>query len=231
MAFRVSTIGDHRFDERLVLYGWLEDRDFAAALARKGGKLVKIANAYGVHMGTKVGRVAGDRLGYSQVVNPIYMLRKGTMTIGQVSDHMFRNLTSNIVLSIRPEPYVDRVGRLRGNLRGLADELLARLDHHALSARVGLLIREHPGGGKERIADQLGRSGRHLIRRLADEGTSFKLLRDTLLRERAEQALRDGRRVADLAAELGFSDESACAKAFKRWTGETPARFRREEPS
>lgn len=127
MAFRVSTIGDHRFDERLVLYGWLEDRDFAAALARKGGKLVKIANAYGVHMGTKVGRVAGDRLGYSQVVNPIYMLRKGTMTIGQVSDHMFRNLTSNIVLSIRPEPYVDRVGRLRGNLRGLADVVRGRI--------------------------------------------------------------------------------------------------------
>lgn len=127
MAFPVSAIGDHRFDERLVLYGWLEDRDFAAALARKGGKLVKISNAYGVHMGTKVGRIAGDRLGYSQVVNPIYMLRKGTMTLGQVADHMFRNLTSNTVLSIRPEPYVDRVGRLRGNLRGLADVARGRL--------------------------------------------------------------------------------------------------------
>ncbi|MEO1900482.1 MAG: AraC family transcriptional regulator [Alcanivorax sp.] len=123
-------------------------------------------------------------------------------------------------------PLVHANPALCRHLRGLADELLARLDHHALSARVGLLVREHPGWGKERIADQLGMSGRHLIRRLADEGTSFKLLRDTLLRERAEQALRDGRRVADLAAELGFSDESAFAKAFKRWTGETPARFR-----
>ncbi|MCH2555783.1 MAG: AraC family transcriptional regulator [Alcanivorax sp.] len=123
-------------------------------------------------------------------------------------------------------PLVHANPALCRHLRGLADELLARLDDRALSARVGALIREHPGWGKERIADRLGMSGRHLIRRLADEGTSFKLLRDTLLRERAEQALRDGRRVADLAAELGFSDESAFTKAFKRWTGETPARFR-----
>ncbi|GAA5132846.1 AraC family transcriptional regulator [Alloalcanivorax gelatiniphagus] len=128
-------------------------------------------------------------------------------------------------------PLVHANPALCRHLRGLADELLERLDHRSLGARVSTLIRENPGWGKERIADQLGISGRHLIRKLAEEGTSFKLLRDTLLRERAEQALRQGRRVADLAGELGFSDESAFTKAFKRWTGETPARFRREEPS
>ena len=116
------------------------------------------------------------------------------------------------------------------HLRGLADELLARLDSQSLGARVSTLIRDHPRWGKERIAEQLGMSGRHLIRKLADEGTSFKLLRDTLLQDLAEQALADGVRTGRIAEDLGFSDESAFAKAFKRWTGSTPARFREARP-
>jgi GT2 family glycosyltransferase len=134
MAFRFSAIGDLKFDERLVLYGWLEDRDFGAALAKRGGRLIKCASAYGVHMGVKSGRVAGDRLGYSQVVNPIYMLRKGTMTVGQVAGQLFRNITSNVVGAVRPEPFIDRRGRLRGNLRGLSDVLRGRLDPERAAA-------------------------------------------------------------------------------------------------
>jgi glycosyltransferase involved in cell wall biosynthesis len=127
MAFRVSSIAGLRFDERLVLYGWLEDRDFGGALARRGGRLVKSAEAIGVHMGVKGGRMAGERFGYSQIVNPLYMLRKGTMTIGQVADHLFRNISSNLVRSLRPEPFIDRRGRLRGNILGIADILRGRL--------------------------------------------------------------------------------------------------------
>jgi glycosyltransferase involved in cell wall biosynthesis/GT2 family glycosyltransferase len=134
MAFLLSAIGDLRFDERLVLYGWLEDRDFAAALARRGGRLIKCASACGVHMGVKSGRVAGDRLGYSQVINPIYMLRKGTMTVGQVAGQLFRNIASNVVGAVRPEPFIDRRGRLRGNLRGFADVLRGRLDPERAAA-------------------------------------------------------------------------------------------------
>ena len=134
MAFRFSAIGDLRFDERLVLYGWLEDRDFAAALAKRGGRLIKCADARGVHMGVKGGRVAGDRLGYSQIVNPLYMLRKGTMTVGQVADHLFRNIASNLSRAIRPEPFIDRRGRLRGNLRGFADVLRGRLEPERAAA-------------------------------------------------------------------------------------------------
>jgi len=134
MAFRLSAIGDLRFDERLVLYGWLEDRDFGAALAKRGGRLIKCASARGVHMGAKSGRVAGDRLGYSQVVNPIYMMRKGTMTVGQVAGQLFRNIMSNVVRAVRPEPFIDRRGRLRGNLRGVADVLQGRLEPERAAA-------------------------------------------------------------------------------------------------
>jgi glycosyltransferase involved in cell wall biosynthesis len=128
MAFRVSAIGDLKFDERLVLYGWLEDRDFGAALAKRGGRLIKCPTARGVHMGVKGGRVAGDKLGYSQVINPIYMLRKGTMTIGQVTGQIFRNLSSNVYGAIKPESFIDRRGRLRGNMRGFADVIRGRLE-------------------------------------------------------------------------------------------------------
>jgi GT2 family glycosyltransferase len=128
MAFRLAAVGHLRFDERLVLYGWQEDRDFGATLARGGGRLVKCAEARGVHLGIKRGRVAGERLGYSQIVNPVYLFRKGSMTLGQLADHIFRNFTSNFVLALRPEPFIDRRGRLRGNLRGIADVLCGRVE-------------------------------------------------------------------------------------------------------
>jgi glycosyltransferase involved in cell wall biosynthesis len=128
MAFRFAALGDKRFDERLVLYGWLEDRDFAASLAKSGGRLVKCAAARGVHMGTKRGRIQGLQLGYSQVINPLYMLRKGTLSRWQAAAHLLRNLSSNLVFSLKPEPYIDRRGRLRGNLMGLRDALRGQLE-------------------------------------------------------------------------------------------------------
>jgi hypothetical protein len=134
MAFRLSAVGDLKFDERLVLYGWLEDRDFGAALAQRGGRLVKCASARGVHMGVKSGRVAGDRLGYSQIVNPIYMMRKGTMTGGQVAGQVFRNVASNVAGAVKPEPFIDRRGRLRGNIRGFADVIRGRVEPERAAA-------------------------------------------------------------------------------------------------
>jgi hypothetical protein len=128
MAFRLAAIGHVRFDERLVLYGWLEDRDFGATLAKRGGRFMKSADAVGVHMGIKTGRVAGDRLGYSQIVNPVYMLSKKTMTPRQVAGQIFRNFSSNVLFSIKPEPVIARRGRLRGNLQGIFDVLRGRLD-------------------------------------------------------------------------------------------------------
>lgn len=127
MAFRVSAIGSTRFDERLVLYGWLEDRDFAAAIAKKGGRLVKSAEASGLHMGVKGGRVAGDRLGYSQIVNPIYMMIKGTMSLKRVITHIGGNMLSNFARAARPEPFVDRRGRVRGNVIAIFDVLRGKI--------------------------------------------------------------------------------------------------------
>ncbi|MCJ2082824.1 glycosyltransferase family 2 protein [Methylobacterium sp. J-090] len=121
MAFRRTMIGQATFDERLVLYGWLEDRDFGAALTSRGGRCVKVGTALGVHMGVKGGRSSGVQLGYSQVVNPVYLNRKGTMRTALVVRHIFGNVASNLVRTLRPEPFIDRAGRLRGNILGFLD--------------------------------------------------------------------------------------------------------------
>jgi GT2 family glycosyltransferase len=126
MAFRRSAIGDIWFDERLVLYGWQEDRDFGSQVARRG-RIVKTDLALGVHMGVKRGRTPGIRLGYSQIANPIYLYGKGTMALTAVFDHIFRNFGSNFLRSFLPEPYVDRPGRLRGNFTAMFDLLRGRM--------------------------------------------------------------------------------------------------------
>jgi glycosyltransferase involved in cell wall biosynthesis len=127
MAFRARSIGSVRFDERLVLYGWLEDRDFGGQLANQGGRLVRWSGCRGVHMGVKSGRTSGERLGYSQVANPLHLMNKGTMRPHLAASQIFRNMASNAGRFFMPEPYVDRKGRLKGNLRAILDVLTGEL--------------------------------------------------------------------------------------------------------
>ena len=126
MAFRRSAIADLAFDERLILYGWLKDRDFDGALAKRGGRLIRLGEALGVHLGVKAGRLSGRRIGHSQVVNPVYLRQKGTITTLSLIWHVFKNITSNAARSFCPEPYGDRSGRLRGIIRGAAEIVSGR---------------------------------------------------------------------------------------------------------
>lgn len=123
-------------------------------------------------------------------------------------------------------PLIQANATMCRHLRDLADRLLERLGSQSLAARVQQLLRQQPRWGKERVAEKLQLSGRHLNRKLAEEGTSFKLLRERELHRMAEQLLRKQPRLADVADALGFSDESAFTKAFRRWSGVTPGQFR-----
>jgi GT2 family glycosyltransferase len=115
MSVRSAAIGDVRFDERLPLYGWQEDIDFTSRL-RGHGRVVGLNTLYGVHLGAKTGRVSGLRFGYSQLINPVYLVRKGTMPSTFAFNLIWRNIAANTVKSFWPEPYIDRRGRLKGNL-------------------------------------------------------------------------------------------------------------------
>jgi GT2 family glycosyltransferase len=115
MSVRVSVVGKLRFDERLPLYGWLEDIDFSSQL-RRNGRVVELRHVLGVHLGVRSGgRVSGKRLGYSQVMNPIYLVKKGTVPLSFAMDLMIRNVIANLIRSLWPEAHVDRWGRLKGN--------------------------------------------------------------------------------------------------------------------
>ena len=126
MAYRTSAIGEIRFDEALPFYGWLEDVDFSNRLTKEG-RLV-LTNAFaGVHCGVKSARSPGVRLGYSQIANPLYLVRKGSMGRPAAYTLMFRNLLANHVLTFRPEPWVDRWGRVKGNWLALRHLISGKL--------------------------------------------------------------------------------------------------------
>ena len=120
MAFRMAPIREHglRFDEALPAYAWYEDIDFSRRLLPYG-TILRLAGARGVHLGAKLGRQPGRRLGYSQVVNSIYLARKGSYPWSHALRSVGRHLLANGLKSWRPEPEVDRWGRFQGNLRGV----------------------------------------------------------------------------------------------------------------
>jgi GT2 family glycosyltransferase len=128
MAVRLAPIHAHgvRFDETLPLYGWLEDVDFSRQLAHYG-RIVKNSRMIGVHLGIKGGRFSGIRFGYSQIANPLYLWRKGTFRSDLALRQMGRNLLANFAKVIWPEPWVDRRGRVHGNILGFCDLVRGRL--------------------------------------------------------------------------------------------------------
>lgn len=126
MAYRVPMIAGVRFDENLPLYAWLEDLDFGG---RVPGPLVHTDAFRGVHCGEKRGREkSGRRLGYSQVSNPVYLLRKATLPRKIALRMVLRNLLANHARLLHPEPWIDRRGRAAGNWLAILDVLRGRVD-------------------------------------------------------------------------------------------------------
>jgi AraC-like DNA-binding protein len=85
------------------------------------------------------------------------------------------------------------------------------------------------GAKLENVAARLGMSPRTLRRRLAAAGASYTDILDEARRELAEHLLRTSDpSIADVAHRVGYSDVANFTRAFRRWTGTTPASFRRD---
>lgn len=116
-----------RFDERLPMYSWLEDHDFARRM-KKFGPLAKVDDCVIVHRAAASGgRQNHPRLGYSQVMNPVYLLRKGSFPAWLAAEQLLRVVAKNLVLSIAGHESRWRRERLRGNALAARDIVRGRL--------------------------------------------------------------------------------------------------------
>jgi len=128
-------------------------------------------------------------------------------------------------------PVVRDEGELVAFLRSLPAPLLFRQDYHpATSSRVRRMIERRNAPDLltvEDVARPLNVSAQHLRRLLRDEGTTFREIKEDVLRDTAIAALVNGRETTEeLSDRLGFSEPSAFRRAFRRWTGSPPGAYR-----
>lgn len=84
----------------------------------------------------------------------------------------------------------------------------------------------------QQIADRLHLSVRTLARRLAEEGSSYRAIKDALRRDIAIARLTKTRQpIGELAADLGYADPSAFYRAFVSWSGMSPEQYRSRLPA
>lgn len=91
------------------------------------------------------------------------------------------------------------------------------------------LLRLLPTGTatQQRVADQLHRSTSALQRQLRAEDTSFREILNETRKSLAIDYIRDGKySLAEVAFLIGYSDQSNFSRAFRRWTGSSPANQR-----
>jgi AraC-like DNA-binding protein len=118
--------------------------------------------------------------------------------------------------------------------RNQCEQELEELERQGgLLARVETLILLEGGGylSLEELAQRISTSPRTLKRRLKEQGTSYSVLLERARLKRAMRLLASGASIDQIAAWLGYSDAANFTRAFRRWTGETPAASRARHPS
>lgn len=103
---------------------------------------------------------------------------------------------------------------------------LASLAEAGVIARVRAALAEGTPTIVE-LAKQLKMSPRTLKRRLAEHGTTYSALRDDQRRQRALLLLDDrSLSISEIAQRLDYTELPNFTRAFKKWTGVTPAAYR-----
>ena len=114
----------------------------------------------------------------------------------------------------------------------LAEQALAELDHTPPLVRtLRDLLRARPQAPPSlgELAQAVRMSERSLRRRLDQAGSGYRqLLEEQRAESAAELLRRSDAPLAVVAQRLGFSDASNFGKAFKRWYGVSPDRFRQQ---
>lgn len=99
-----------------------------------------------------------------------------------------------------------------------------------LVQRVRQTLLAHPAQAHsaDDLAARLAMSARTLHRQLKDEGATLQGLKDEVRQQRAQDLLlRTERPIKQVAQASGFLNDKSFIRAFRGWTGTTPAEFRR----
>src|SRR3990167_9116967 len=125
-----------------------------------------------------------------------------------------------------------RIFRCPLMLDAYADRLLGEIQQgQSVLDRARLeLARQLPEAGADLglIAARLALSPRTLQRRLREAGLSFNQLVDETRQQLVLHYLRDpALELAEIAFLVGFSEPGSLARAFRRWTGQSPGEYRR----
>jgi AraC-like DNA-binding protein len=132
----------------------------------------------------------------------------------------------------RPLPSADAT--LVGYLDQLAEQAVRTLGSQDTTAgRLRQVLWTRLSGGAPPLraaAAAMALSPRSLQRRLAGEGTAYDEVLDDLRHELAVSLLQDrGLAVYEIGFLLGYADATAFHRAFRRWRGVSPRRFRDDQ--
>jgi len=124
---------------------------------------------------------------------------------------------------------------VRGRNPHYADILAPLLKEATDNARgdflvaVKSVIRSQISAGKlsrDSVTRALGLNARTLAHRLEAHGLTYSALAEQAKFDAARRLLLRGKPIAEVATLLGFAEPSAFTRAFKAWSGTTPARWR-----
>lgn len=128
-------------------------------------------------------------------------------------------------------PVVQDLSALKTFLRTAPQGLVIRFrNHNGLLAEVYRHLRARHYGQWPTLAEMAERQGvsaSTLRRQLDREGRSYQQIKDEVRRAMAFERLREGvLSIAEIAEQTGFQEPSAFHRAFKKWTGHSPGRYR-----
>lgn len=116
---------------------------------------------------------------------------------------------------------------LQTQMLELAKQQLAQLQPQTVRERVEALLQRQPWLSRSQLAASLAVSERTLARHLAADNTSFNALSQQVKKQIALKQVQQAQTTqVSLADLLGYNDEQAFAKAFRRWTGMSFSEFR-----
>ena len=139
--------------------------------------------------------------------------------------HLERDLLHARIQSIKPHLRSQAIAYIAARYPAAGQSLSERVQH-TLKSTIGA-----NRGTKAEIADLLNMHPRTLQRRLSDERATFEDIRADVYRSATRRLLLETELpLSQVAAVLGYSEQSSMTRSVKRWFGVTPAQLRKDGP-